>query len=807
VTTPYAGLTGAEVADRMRRGQVNRPPRSEWADYARIVSRNVFTLFNALVTPAAIALFYLEKYQAAFAVSGMAVVNSLLGLTQELKSKRHLDKLAILVETKAHVRRDGQVQTIPASNVVLGDHLLVTGGESIVADGTVIESHFLEVDEALLTGESDPVRRQVGDPLLSGSFCVAGEGSYRADRVGNEAFAQSTSAQARSYRYTPSPLTKTINLLIHILTFTAVGLCLIYVVLYWLGRTAADEMVQDMAATITSMVPQGLVLTATISFALGAVRMSLRGAIVQRLSAVETMAAIDVICTDKTGTLTTNQLRLDQVLTLGNFDQAEGKRLLGLFAAASLDRNNKSIQALRVGLGEPQVEVIDQLPFKSQNRYSAVRIRDGGSERVLVLGAPEALRPHLDPTTDNAWAEAYSKLLATGLRLLLFAEATRRRPLDGTLDGFQLRPILLAALSDELRPDAGQVMERLAAQGIDFKVISGDNPETVRATVSHINLPLAHDPVVTGDELLAASNPAGLIGRYAVFGRVAPRQKMQIVQTLQEMGRHVAMIGDGVNDVLPIKRADLGIAMGDGSQATKTVSSLVLEKNNFALLPETLEEGRTIVRNLRRSAKLFLVKNVYSFLLILASASGLFGIPFPYAPQQVTLLNWLVIGIPAFAIALSRERSRSATKPRFLLEVGWFAVRSGVIFAAAGLTVMILARHVLEWNDVETSRTLLLSVLILLGISALWRALWDGEELPPEGDTQFRLLALAAVPVFLASMYVPAPARFFQLVPLTARQWLLVLAVVVPAVGLTLLSDKAAVGRQKIKTSHDLPGS
>ena len=387
MTTPYPGLTGAEVADRMRKGQVNRPPRSQWADYAGIVSRNVFTLFNALVTPAALALFYLEKYQGALAVSGMAVVNSLLGLTQELKSKRHLDKLAILVETKARVRRDAQVQTIPASSVVLGDLLLVTGGESIVADGTVIESHFLEVDEALLTGESDSVRRQAGDPLLSGSFCVAGEGSYRADRVGNEAFAQSTSAQARSYRYTPSPLTETINLFIHILTYTAVGLCLIYLLLYWLGRMTADEMVLDMAATLTSMVPQGLVLTATISFTLGAVRMSRRGAVVQRSSAVETMAAIDVICTDKTGTLTTNQLRLDQVLTVGNVDQKEGKRLLSLLAAASLDRNNKSIRALCEALGEPQVEAIDQLPFKSQNRYSAVRIRDGANERVLVLGA------------------------------------------------------------------------------------------------------------------------------------------------------------------------------------------------------------------------------------------------------------------------------------------------------------------------------------------------------------------------------------------------------------------------------------
>jgi cation-transporting P-type ATPase E len=791
MTAPYPGLTTAEVAERIRDGLINRAPRSGWADYTRIARRNVFTLFNILVTPAAVALFIFRNYPAGIAVSGMAIVNTTLGLAQELRAKRQLEKLAILVETTVRVRRDGQDQQIAAGSVVLGDLILLTGGEPIVADGTVIASRFLEVDEALLTGESDPVRREPGQKLLSGSFCVAGEGSYRADRVGTEAFAQSTSAEAKSYRYTPSPLTKTINLLIQLLTYTAVGLCLIYVVLYLLGNTTQSDLIQNMAATITSMVPQGLVLTATISFSLGAIQMSRRGAIVQRLSAVESMASIDVICTDKTGTLTTNQLRLDQLCVLPDVNGSLAKRLLGIFAAASLDQGSKTVQALRTALHQPAQEAIEQLPFKAQNRYSAVRLRAGDSERVLVLGAPEALRPHLDAGSGNAWEQVCSPLLPTGLRLLLFCEATRPQPLGGTLDGVTLRPLLLVALSDELRPEAGQVLETLAAQGIDFKVISGDNPATVRATVSHLNLPLAHDPVVTGDELAASTNPAELIAQRGVFGRVAPAQKVQIVQTLQELGRHVAMIGDGVNDVLPIKRSDLGIAMGEGSQAAKTVSSLVLQNNNFALLPETLEEGRTIIRNVRRSAKLFLVKNVYSLLFLLAYASGL--MPFPYLPQQVTLLNWLVIGIPAFAIALSRERSTGATKPRFLREVGWFAVRTGVIFAAAGFTVLFVAGQFVEPADAQTPRTLLLSVLILLGITALFRALGDGEEQRLKGDSRFRLLALAAMPVYLASMYVPLSAEFFQLAPLTSGEWLLVLAVVVPAFGLTLLSDRCSL--------------
>jgi cation-transporting ATPase E len=804
MSSPYPGLTSTEVAERVRAGRVNRTPRKQWADYANIISRNVITVFNILVTPAAIALFALEKYQGALAVSGMAVVNTLIGLVQEIKAKYHLDKLAILVETRARVCRDGQSQEIPAGDVVQGDLVLIASGESIVADGPVMESRFLEVDEALLTGESDPVRRAAGETLLSGSFCVAGEGSYRADKVGQEAFAQRTSSQARAYSYVSSPLTRTINLLIHFLTYTAVGLCLIYLALYWLGRpaeaglTGADpaftEMVRDMAATITSMVPQGLVLTATISFTLGAVHMSQRGAIVQRLNAIESMAAIDVICTDKTGTLTTNQLKLNHVQAVGEVDEAEGKRLLQLFASATVDRKNKSLHALRAALGETAVELLDELPFKSQNRYSAVRIRSPLSpegreeEKILVLGACEALRPHLADGTGDGWEKAWKECLPTGLRLLLFARAKNVRPFNGSLEGLALEPVLLIALSDELRPDAGQVLEALAAQGIAFKVISGDNPETVRATVGHLNLPLAREPVVTGDELKMAADPAELIDSRSVFGRVEPLQKVDIVENLQKKGRYVAMIGDGVNDVLPIKRADLGIAMGEGSQASKTVSSLVLESNNFALLPETLEEGRTILRNVRRSAKIFLVKNVYSLLLILAYASGLFGVPFPYEPQQVTLLNWLVIGLPALVIAFSRERSTAATRPRFLREVGWFAVRTGVLFGLGGFVVLLVAVHVLG-EDVKTQKTLLLSVLILLGITALLRALRDGEDQPLKGDTRFRWIAVAAVPGYLLSMYVPLAARFFQLEPLSVGQWLVVLAVAAPTAALTLLSD------------------
>jgi len=454
-----------------------------------------------------------------------------------------------------------------------------------------------------------------------------------------------------------------------------------------------------------------------------------------------------------------------------------------------VDRANRSVLALRAALGETPVELLDQLPFKSQNRYSAVRVRDGAGECTLVLGACEALKPYIKDGQSD-WDCTWKDLLATGQRILLFAESPRHEPFADTLDGFPLVPLALVALSDELRPEAGQVLEALAAQGIDFKILSGDNPETVRVTISHLRLPLAHEAVVSGDQLEAAPDRAELVRTHGVFGRITPKQKVAIVETLKHEGRHVAMIGDGVNDVLALKRADLGIAMGEGSQATKTVAGLVLENNDFTLLPETLEEGRTIVRNLRRSAKLFLTKNVYSLFLIVPGALGLFGLPFPYLPQQVTLLNALVIGIPALIITLTRERSASATRPRFLREVGWFAIRTGVVFALAGLATLLISIHGFE-DARRTQRTLLLSVLIFLGITALLRVLTDGEERPLKGDTRLRWLAVAAAPTYLAVMFVPFTNRFFDLTPLTEwHHWFLIAGVVLPAYALSLLSDR-----------------
>jgi cation-transporting ATPase E len=819
--TPLSGLTAAEVAERVARGDINRVPRSDRAAYLAIVVRNLFTLFNVLVTPAAVFLFLLGAYGDALAVSGMALTNLFLGLIQEIRAKRHLDRLTLLTETRVRVVRDGQVQEVPSGDVVREDVLLLSTGDTVVADGTVLESRFLEVDEALLTGESDPVPRRPGEQLLSGSFCVAGEGAYRAERVGVESFAARTAADARSYRYSASPIQRSINRLLVVLTVVALALCLGYAVLYGMDKVSRTDLWKMIAATITSMVPQGLVVMTTFAFVLGAVRMSRRGALVQILGAVESMASIDMLCMDKTGTLTTNRLHLENLLVLdeGMPEEAIRERLR-LFASASMDRASKSIAALRTGLGEIQTEGLDQLPFKSQNRYSAVRVRHGGDEHVLVLGACEALDSFLVPRLrlgthwlrgsasppDAGEREAEPRapcvptqsvgtsIVASGLRVLLFTEAVNppERSFAGSLQGFLLRPLALVALGDELRPEARRVLEQLASQGIRFKILSGDHADTVQATIAPLITgcnavavkALAETSVVSGDELQSASDSAELIRARCVFGRISPAQKVQIVAALKKQGRHVAMIGDGVNDVLPIKNAHLGIAMGDGAAASKSVAGIVLETNNFDLLPETLDEGRTILRNLCRAGKIFLVKNVFTLILIVG-ALGVFGLPFPYLPRQVTLLNFLTIGIPTFLIMLSRGPSSASGAALFLREVGSFALRTGLVIGLAGLLLLWLSNRV--WHDdLETQRTQLLSLLVLLGLNTLVRALSDGDM---QGRYFVGWWAGAVLLLYPAVMYWRLVGGFFALTPLSQGQWAIVLVIAGGCVFLLRLAD------------------
>lgn len=759
------GLSEDELTERIAAGRVNRPPRDSWRDAAEIVRRNTLTAFNALVVPAAVALFLLGDYRGAWAVSGMAVANTVIGLFHEFRAKRHLDQLRLLGEVRVRVRRSGAEYTISSGEVVSGDIVMLAPGESVVADGTILEASYLEMDEALLTGESDPVPRGVGEIVKSGSVCVAGEGAYCAERVGTEAFAQKTAAAARAYRYEPGPTQHTLDRLVKGLTAIAVALCLGYVGLYFLRGFPTTDLVQMLAATITSMVPQGLVLLTTLVFVLAAARLSQRGAVVQRLSAVEGLAAVDVLCTDKTGTLTTGRLVLDHLVFFGE-PESTVCRWLAAFAGVSVDRRNKTIEALREPLRSENsgVEVIDQIPFQSQNRFSAIRFRVGSETRFCILGSVEALRPRMSESSWTAVESVWRQRLPSGLRLILFADGSTSESITGQLPEGSLRPLALIALRDELRPEAASVVAALAAQGIRFKVVSGDHPETIRATVASMGDALDGSTILTGDDWSAAADRNALAERCHVFGRVSPEQKMALIEELRRTGWNVGMIGDGVNDILPIKRADFGVAMGAGSPATKAVAGLVLETNDFAALPTVLAEGQLVVGNVRRAAKLFLLKNIYTIGLILF-AVGLCGLPFPYLPQQVTLLNALTIGGPALLILTGRTTKPGVVKASFFADVGRFLLVAGLATGIVALIVDLVSSFTFH-HDIDRTRTLLLAMLVLAGVG--------NAVVATRGDWRLILWAVFATATLAIAVNLAPINHFFAFVPLDGVSWLAV---------------------------------
>lgn len=786
---PQTGLSATEVRDRERLGLVNRTRTWSWRDYAIIIARNVVTWFNALVIPATVVLYQLGEYRGAVAVSGMMTVNTLIGLVQEIAAKIRLDRLSLLSAANVNVVRDRQIQNLPADNVVQDDVIQLTVGEYIMADGPVLEANFLEVDEALLTGESDPVPRQVGDRLLAGSFCVAGTGYYRAEKVGAAIASQQMAQEARQHRYVAGPIQRSIDRIVRWLSYAAILLCLIYLFRYSQHTFSKVELAEMVAATVTSMVPQGLVLAATLALTWGAIRLSRQGAIVQRLDAVEAMAAVNILCMDKTGTLTTNRLQLERLILLDASLPDEALRhRLRLFISAAVDRTNKVLSALRASLGESLADKIGEIPFKSQNRFSVVQVRDQGQLRTLVLGASEVLRQYVDASIPVECDVRWKECLSSGLRLLLFVEATEAVSLgDFEMGKNKWTPLALIGFRDELRPEAVSALTSLHAQGIDFKVLSGDQPQTVHSALSALAVPIEDDLIVSGPELAQAQDPEAIIRRCKIFGRLAPRQKQEIIASLQRQGEFVAMLGDGVNDILSIKQADLGIAMGAGSAATKTVAGLVLLHDDFSLLPAAMTEARIVVHNLRHAGKLFLVKNVYTVLLVMLSMITL-AVAFPYLPQQVTLLNLLTIGLPAAIITFGRDAGPRTNRSFFLYEIAFFALTTGIVVGLAGCVLLAFSgwwRHDLS----SLQRTLLLALLIFLVPQTLVRAYRYTVRLSSLHTLVLLGVTFLALPIYLVAVYSKITADFFRLEPLESTDWLLMLAVLIPAMIILSLLD------------------
>ncbi|WP_026918785.1 HAD-IC family P-type ATPase [Gordonia shandongensis] len=705
MTTPTTtgrdpGLTAAEVADRHAAGQGNVTQSKSGRTVGQIVRANVFTRINAILG----VLFAIVASTGSF-INGLfgllIIANSGIGIIQEIRAKRTLDRLAIIGQTRPVVRRDGVAAEIAASDVVVGDLIELGPGDQVIVDGETVESESLDMDESLLTGEADAVDKGPGDQIMSGSFVVAGSGAYRATRVGADSYANRLAEEASTFTLVRSELRSGIDRILKVITWLLIpaGILTIFNQLF-ISQSGLRSALLGMVAALVPMVPEGLVLMTSIAFAVGVIRLGQRQCLVNELPAIEGLARVDVVCTDKTGTLTENGMRLSEVrIVRDGVEQARVEAALAAVAAHD-PRPNASIQAVAEAFPDaPDWHTSAVLPFSSANKFSGMSFAgpDGASHDNWLIGAPDVL---LDP--DSETARAASDLGSTGLRILLVG--TTDVPVDTEPDGpspvpGDLVPTALVVLEQRVRPDARDTIEYFESQRVAVKIISGDNARSVGAVGESLGLGTP-DSAVDARSLPAGDDElAEVIADHDSFGRVRPDQKRAMVKALQSREHTVAMTGDGVNDVLALKDADIGVAMGSGSSAARSVAQIVLLDNKFATLPYVVGEGRRVIGNIERVSNLFLTKTVYAVLLaVLIGIAGLLAkafdwapVSYPFQPIHVTISAWFTIGIPAFILSLAPNNERAKTG--FVRRVLVQAVPNGIIVGLSTFVCFMLVNR------------------------------------------------------------------------------------------------------------------
>src|SRR5215469_3873001 len=746
VITATAGLTSEEVAQRHADGRGNEQGRQPTRTVAQILRANVLTRFNAILLGLFVIILIVGPVQDG--LFGLVLVaNSGIGILQELRAKRTLDRLSVLNAPSARAVRDSEVAVIPAGQVVLDDVLELQQGDQLVVDGRVLTGIGLEIDESLLSGEADPIGKGPGDEVLSGSFVVAGTGRIVATKVGPSSYAAMLTRQARGYSPARSEIRDAINRVLVWISWllVIVGPVLVFRQLS-LGQNA-DEALRGSVAGLVGMVPEGLVLLTSVAMAVGVVRLAARRVLVQDLPSIEGLARVDVVCCDKTGTLTQGSMRVASVIGLKTGHSVLDPRTeaaLGALAAAS-SRPNATMRALAASYPDPGWRPDHVIAFSSARKWSAASYEGEGT---WVIGSPEMIMVRPGEVLDRA-----AHLAAGGYRVLLLARAaapTAAPPTTATPTAVAptaaaptaaasapaeegeprlpggIDPVALVTFEEQIRPDAKAALEFFARQGVSVRVISGDHPATVAAIATRLGLPGASEHVIDARELPEDPGElAAAVSDAAVIGRVAPHQKRAIIRALQGAGHVVAMTGDGVNDVLALKDSDVGIAMGSGTPASRGVARLVLLDDAFATLPGVVAEGRRIIGNVERVSRLFLTKTGYALLLALAVAGT--GVPYPFYPRHLTIISTLSIGVPAFLLALAPNPDRVSSG--FLGRALRFAIPAAVTIAAAVLSAFLTARasgHGL--GEARTSATIVAVAMSLFVLAALARPLasWRG---------------------------------------------------------------------------------
>lgn len=721
--TAETGLTAGQVAERVAAGRTNSvditTSRTPW----EIVRGNVFTVFNGLLVTLFIIILSTGRWQNGL-FGAVIIANSTIGIFQELRSKRTLDRLAILNAPHARAVRDGIEAQIDLDDIVADELLVLRTGDQLPADGIVTASDGLEVDESLLTGESDPVDKAEGDEVRSGSIVVAGSGRFQATAIGAEAYATRLAAEAKRRSITHSELVAGTN---RLLRWISLIMLVVGPFLLWSQFRSADnhtwqDAMTGTVAALVGMVPEGLVLLTSLAFMLGTLTLARKQVLVQELPAVEGLARVDVVCLDKTGTLTHGDVVFDSLESLSDLPEDDLHQALGVLSAAG--DANATGQAVADAFPQSAWSATGGVPFSSARKWSTCDIDGHGT---WIFGAPEMILGEPAGDAQQHARDRADAIASQGRRVLLLAHSDEPAVTGGGEQETEgparlpagLTAVALVVLAERVREDAAETLRYFTEQGVALKVISGDNPRTVGAVAAKVGV-----PGVTGadDAIDARTLPediaelAEILEAHSAFGRVTPYQKRAFVKALQSKGHVVAMTGDGVNDALALKDADIGVAMGNGSPATRAVAQLVLMDGKFAHLPDVVAEGRRVIANIERASNLFLVKNIYS--LVLALITAVTATAYPLAPIQLTLISSVTIGVPAFFLALGPNRRRYI--PGFLTRVLRFAIPTGVVTGLAAYGAYRATRWIDAGAGVDGGRT---TATITVLIVSLWTLL------------------------------------------------------------------------------------
>lgn len=734
------GLTTQQVAERRALGQSNAVEQRSTRSLRSILRANAFTRFNAIVVSLLVVIFVFgDPIDAMFGL--VMVCNSAIGIVQEVRAKRSLERVQLLIVPQVQTVRDGQIVTVAPEHLVLDDVIHLAAGDQVPVDGEVTSSSGLEVDESALTGESDPVPKAAGDMVLSGSLVVAGSAVATAVRVGEDSWVNRLTSEAKSFSLTESELRMGIDRLLRTVGWLLPPLAAILLISQLRSNAELADGLVGAVSGVVALVPQGLVLLVSMAFAVAVIRLAREGVVVQELPAVEGLARIDVLCVDKTGTLTTGNLEFEERLPIGVTEQELDQ---ALYVMGNLDTaRNATIDAIRASeLCGEDWSATGLVAFSSVRKWSAAEF---GPHGALYLGAPEILLESATATTRRELEPRLADFASRSRRVLMLG---RSAAIDGERLPDRIDPIGMLVFREELRPDAAEIMGYFAEQGVQVVVISGDNHRTVAAVASDLGIPGAERAV----DLRSLGSVDEVEPDVVVFGRVLPEQKRDLVRRLQAQGRIVAMTGDGVNDIPALKAADIGIAMNTATTATKSIAQLVLLDGRFSRLPGVVQEGRRVVANMERVSSLFITKTAYAAFLILAVGAA--GLPFPFLPRHLSLVATFTIGVPAFI--LSFRWAEDPCRPGYLRRVLRVALPSGVFAATATFLTYWVAQSSIGGATLAEARTLATCALTVSGLAVLHRLL------RPVSLRDAGLL-VAMLGLFSANVVVGPLSRFYAL--------------------------------------------